>query len=102
MKETVSVIFGFGMLLNACLFVPQAWRLWRTKSAEGVSLLSFGGFTTLQLVGTLHGYFQQDRALMVGMFASLLACGTVTLLAARYSIASRRQRRNVHYELRED
>lgn len=85
MKDIVAVVFGFGMLLNACLFVPQAWRLWKSKRAEGVSVLSFAGFNALQLIGVLHGYFQQDTALMMGMLASLLTCGSVTLLAARYA-----------------
>jgi MtN3 and saliva related transmembrane protein len=83
-KNIVAVVFGFGMLLNACLFVPQAWRLWKTKRAEGVSVLSFAGFNALQLIGVVHGYLQQDTALMMGMFASLLTCGSVTVLAARY------------------
>jgi MtN3 and saliva related transmembrane protein len=83
-KNIVAVVFGFGMLLNACLFVPQAWRLWKTKRAEGVSVLSFAGFNALQLIGVVHGYFQQDTALMMGMLASLLTCGSVTVLAARY------------------
>ena len=92
MKEIVAAVFGFGMLINACLFVPQALRLWRTKSAEGVSVLSFAGFSTLQLVGVVHGYLQHDHALMAGMLVSLMTCGTVTVLAARYTIASRRRR----------
>jgi len=83
-KNLVAVVFGFGMLINACLFVPQAWHLWKAKRAEGVSVLSFAGFNTLQLIGAVHGYFQQDTALMLGMLASLLTCGSVTLLAARY------------------
>jgi MtN3 and saliva related transmembrane protein len=41
----------------------------------------------LQLIGAVHGYFQQDTALMMGMLASLLTCGSVTLLAARYKSA---------------
>lgn len=85
MKDIVAVVFGFGMLINACLFVPQAWRLWKSKRADGVSVLSFAGFNALQLIGVLHGYFQQDTALMMGMLASLLTCGSVTLLAARYA-----------------
>lgn len=84
MKNIVAVVFGFGMLLNAGLFVPQAWHLWKAKRAEGVSVLSFAGFNALQLIGAVHGYFQQDNALMLGMLASLLTCGSVTLLAARY------------------
>jgi len=83
-KNIVALVFGFGMLINACLFVPQAWHLWKAKRAEGVSVLSFAGFNTLQLIGVVHGYFQQDTALMLGMLASLLTCGSVTLLAARY------------------
>jgi MtN3 and saliva related transmembrane protein len=85
MKDIVAIIFGFGMLINAALFVPQAWHLWKTKRADGISVLSFAGFNTLQLIGVLHGWFQQDYALMTGMFVSLLTCGSVTVLAACYS-----------------
>ena len=85
MRETVAYIFGFGMLLNAGLFVPQVVHLWRTKNSQGVSLLSFAGFNTLQAIGALHGYFQHDMALMVGMLASLMTCGSVTGLAAYFS-----------------
>jgi len=84
MKEVVAFIFGLGMVLNAALFVPQAVHLWRTKTSQGVSILSFAGFNTLQAIGALHGYFQHDYALMVGMLASLLTCGSVTVLAAHY------------------
>jgi MtN3 and saliva related transmembrane protein len=84
MKDLVAYIFGFGMILNAALFVPQAIKIWRTKTAEGVSVLSFAGFNTLQLIGVLHGYLQGDYALMTGMLASALTCGSVTVLAARY------------------
>jgi MtN3 and saliva related transmembrane protein len=89
MKEIVAYVFGFGMLINAALFVPQAWRIWKTKAAEGVSVLTFAGFNALQVTGVLHGYMQGDHALMTGMFASLLTCGAVTLLAAYYGRAAR-------------
>ena len=88
MKEIVAYVFGFGMLLNAALFLPQAWRIWKTKVAQGISVLSFAGFNALQFVGFLHGYLQGDRALMSGMLASLLTCGSVTLLAAYYGRAA--------------
>jgi len=84
-KEAVAYIFGLAMVLNAALFVPQVLHLWRTKTAHGISILSFAGFNTLQAIGALHGYFQHDRALMIGMLASLVTCGSVTVLAAHYS-----------------
>ena len=84
MKDAVALVFGLGMVLNAALFVPQAVHLFRTKTSQGVSILSFAGFNTLQAIGALHGYFQHDYALMVGMLASLITCGSVTLLAVHY------------------
>jgi len=89
MKEIVAYVFGFGMLINAALFVPQAWHIWKTKTAAGISVLSFVGFNTLQLIGAVHGYLQGDRALAGGMLASLLTCGAVTVLAAHYGRAER-------------
>lgn len=44
MKETVALVFGLGMALNALLFVPQAVTILRTHNSTGVSLLTFGGF----------------------------------------------------------
>ncbi|MCX6584512.1 MAG: hypothetical protein NT166_30445 [Candidatus Aminicenantes bacterium] len=81
MKEIIAVIFGLGLMANAGLFVVQALKILRTKSAKGVSTLTFGGFSLLQVTGILHGYFQKDMYLLTGMAASLLACGTVTVLS---------------------
>jgi MtN3 and saliva related transmembrane protein len=90
MKEVVAVIFGLGLLGNALLFVPQAVAVWRKKSDEGVSLITFGGFSVLQAIGIVHGVYQRDASLILGMAASLLSCGTVTLLTMFYRLRRRR------------
>jgi MtN3 and saliva related transmembrane protein len=84
MKEIVAVIFGLGLVWNALLFVPQAIAVWRKKSDEGISLITFGGFSVLQVVGIVHGVYQRDWSLILGMAASLLTCGTVTVLTIFY------------------
>jgi MtN3 and saliva related transmembrane protein len=84
MREIVAFVFGLGMVLNAALSVPQAVHLGRTKTAKGVSILSFAGFNALQAIEGLHGYFEHDYALMIGMVASLVTCVSVTGLAVRY------------------
>lgn len=89
MKEMISAIFGAGLIINAGLFVPQAWHLWKTKRADGVSIPSFLGFCAIQGVGVLDGYYQHDRALLVGMAVTLLTCGTATGLAIYYSVLKR-------------
>ncbi len=92
MKDIVAALFGFGLFCNALLFVPQAIAVWRKKTDEGISLITFGGFSILQIIGIAHGVLQQDRALIFGMSASLLSCGTVAVLTLYYRV--RRLRRS--------
>jgi MtN3 and saliva related transmembrane protein len=86
MKEIVAVIFGLALLGNAALFVPQALAVWRKKSDVGISLVTFGGFCILQIIGIIHGVYQHDNSLIVGLGASFLTCGTVTLLTILYRV----------------
>jgi MtN3 and saliva related transmembrane protein len=90
MKEIVAVIFGLGLLGNALLFVPQIVAVWRKKSDEGISLITFGGFSVLQAIGIVHGLYQQDLSLILGMAASLLTCGSVTALTLTYRLRRKR------------
>ncbi len=86
MKEIFDWLFGLGLGCNAALFVPQAIALWRKKTDVGVSLLTFGGFSVLQVIGIVHGVNHQDWSLILGMAASLLTCGTVTGLTVVYRV----------------
>ena len=86
MKQIVAVIFGLGLVCNALLFVPQVIAVWRKKSDEGISLITFGGFSILQAIGIVHGIYQQDPSLILGMAASLLSCGSVTALTLYYRV----------------
>ncbi|MGA7340625.1 MAG: PQ-loop domain-containing transporter [Terracidiphilus sp.] len=86
MRQLVAVIFGVGLLGNALLFVPQAIAVWRKKTDEGISLLTFGGFCVLQILGVIHGLYEHDNSLIVGLGASFLTCGTVTALTIFYRV----------------
>jgi MtN3 and saliva related transmembrane protein len=90
MKEIVAVVFGFALMGNAALFVPQALAVWRKKSDEGISLITFGGFNVLQAIAIVHGFYQHDLALIVGMVASIITCGAVTFLTIVYRIGRKR------------
>lgn len=84
LSRVVEYLFGLGLFINALLFVPQIIQLYRSKDAEGISLLTFSGFCFLQLLAILHGYFRHDHVLMIGYFFSIVTCGTVTILIFIY------------------
>jgi len=84
MKDFIAILFGLGLVANAGLFVVQAVKIYKAKSSEGLSTMTFAGFSLLQIIGILHGYFQKDYYLLTGMAVSLLACGTVTVLSVVY------------------
>ena len=86
MKQIVAVVFGLGLVCNALLFVPQVVAVWRKKTDEGISLITFGGFSVLQVIGIVHGLYQHDLSLILGMSASLLSCGSVTALTVFYRL----------------
>ena len=95
MKEIVAVIFGLGLGCNALLFVPQVLAVWRKKSDEGISLITFGGFSVLQVVGIVHGLYQRDLSLILGMAASLLTCGSVTALTLYFRLRRQQTRSTI-------
>jgi len=64
--------------------VPQIFAVWRKKTDEGISLITFGGFCALQVISVVHGFYQHDVAMILGMGASFLTCGTVTALTIFY------------------
>ena len=86
MKQIFEWLFGLGLGCNALLFVPQVLAVWRKKTDEGISLITFGGFSVLQAIGIVHGLYQHDLSLILGMAASLLTCGSVTALTIYYRV----------------
>lgn len=86
MRQFVAVVFGLGLVCNALLFVPQVLAVWRKKTDEGISLITFGGFSVLQIIGIIHGLYEHDLSLILGMSASLLTCGSVTALTVFYRL----------------
>jgi MtN3 and saliva related transmembrane protein len=90
MREIFGWLFGLGLGCNAALFVPQVLAVWRKKSDEGISLITFGGFSVLQGIGIVHGLYEHDWSLILGMAASLLTCGSVAGLTLFYRVRRKR------------
>lgn len=87
MSLTESIVqygFSISLIVNAALFIPQILSLIKTKSAQGISLVTFAGFNVIQLFTLLHGTYVGDYLLAGGYLLSIITCGTVSLLIIYY------------------
>ena len=78
-KHVFDVLFGSALFFNAALFIPQAWRIYKHKTASEASLITFGGFNLIQLLAIFNGIYDQDYALAIDDLISLLTCGLITI-----------------------
>ncbi|OGO97099.1 MAG: hypothetical protein A3F41_06450 [Coxiella sp. RIFCSPHIGHO2_12_FULL_44_14] len=77
-------LFGLALFVNALLFIPQAWRIFRQKQSQEVSLVTFIGFWLIQLFTVFHAMIKHDSLLLWGYICSLITCGGVIVLALYY------------------
>lgn len=84
LTELINIGFFLCLVANATLFLPQAFKILRRKSAKGVSLITFGGMNIIQLSTILHGYLVRDWLLVIGMWLAFATCGFVTTLILLY------------------
>lgn len=80
----VELGFSISLLANALLFIPQVHIIYKTKSVNDVSLVTFLGFNIIQLFTMLHGFITHDYILAAGYFLSILTCGSVSGLILYY------------------
>lgn len=70
----IELIGFIAAILTTAAFVPQAYKIWKTKTAQGVSLSMYLiMFTGVSLWG-IYGYFIQSIPMILANFitASLL------------------------------
>ena len=90
LKNIIEIGFGFGLFINALLFLPQIIQLLRVKDAKGLSLLTFGGFALIQLFAILHGVIAKDYLLVIGYLISLVTCSMLTVLIVYYKLKDKK------------
>ena len=84
-KDVISVLFSIALFINAILFIPQAIRIFKEKSARSISLSTFSGFLLIQLMAVSYGITQHDQVLIYGYLISMVTCGSVVMLTLFYN-----------------
>lgn len=83
---SAELLFGAALLTNAMLFVPQAWKIFKYKKSEEVSLITFGGFWLTQLLTVIHAIINHDHILLIGYILAMVTCGWVITLTLFYRL----------------
>jgi MtN3 and saliva related transmembrane protein len=83
-ESIIEYGFSISLLINAALFIPQIITLYKSKTAKGLSLITFAGFNVIQIFTMLHGMYVNDYLLAWGYLLSIITCGTVSALIFYY------------------
>jgi len=71
-------------LLTTFGFVPQIMKMYRTKSAKDVSIITFYQFSAGVILWTLYGFHLKDEILILANIVSLLTLVLAITLFYRY------------------
>ncbi len=78
-------MIGFGAaLLTTLAFLPQAIKVWRTRSTKDISLLTFITFCVGVVLWLSYGILTQDLPLIAANGATLVLAGTILVFKLRY------------------
>ena len=75
-------------IATGAAYVPQAARIWRRKSSEDVSLLTYAMFLGGQVIYLVYGIRFHQPPIVIGMAANIAGSLAVILSALRFRKAA--------------
>lgn len=83
----MDLTVGLGLLaggLTTASFVPQVMKIWKTKSAEDVSLAMFVAFCIGVSLWLAYGFIKQDWAILITNGVTLLLGLAILMMKIKY------------------
>lgn len=81
-----SDLIGYiAAILTTVAFIPQAWLVWRTRSADGVSLGMYSLFTVGVLFWVAYGFMLQAWPIVIANLITLALAGFILTMKVRNS-----------------
>ena len=71
-------------LLTTLAFVPQVWKIWKTKSARDVSLPAFVTFTVGVALWTAFGILKDEPAITIWNSITFVLAIAILVMKIRY------------------
>lgn len=83
-KDVSHSVFILLLLVNALLFLPQALRILRKKTADEISLFTYIGFWIIQFIFVIFALNNDNYWLVFAYLIGMVACGLVIALVFRF------------------
>jgi MtN3 and saliva related transmembrane protein len=80
----VDFIGALASALTTIAFVPQVWRVWKTRSARDLSLPMYLIFTTGVVLWLLYGLAIGAWPIIAGNVITLFLAGTVVAMKLKF------------------
>ncbi len=77
-------IGGIAATLTTCSFIPQVWKVWRTRHTKDISLLMYSLFSAGVALWLIYGILLSSWPIVVANTITLLLAGTVLALKLRF------------------
>jgi MtN3 and saliva related transmembrane protein len=82
--EIASAVGYAAGLLTTFAFVPQAWHIWRTRSARDISLHTFSVFTLGVALWLGYGLLKGEWPIVLWNAITLAIAGAILLMKLRF------------------
>ena len=84
MDYVISTAVTITGLVMSFGYYPQAWKIFRSKSGEGISLSTFSIFAVGTTIWFFYGLYKQDWVIMVSFIFGVVGAWLVLLLTLYY------------------
>jgi MtN3 and saliva related transmembrane protein len=75
---------GLAATLTTCSFIPQVWRVWKTKHTKDISLLMYTSFTAGVALWLVYGLLLTEWPIIIANGITLVLAGAVLLMKLRF------------------
>jgi MtN3 and saliva related transmembrane protein len=82
--ELTETIGSIAATLTTLSFVPQVWRVWRTRHTADISLGMYTAFTTGVAMWLAYGILLASWPIIIANSITFLLAGTVLILKIRF------------------
>ena len=75
--QVSALVLSAGWLISGVLFTFQYLKIFRTNDTEGISPLTFFGFSILNANATIYGYLTSNFLWIPGTILASLSCALI-------------------------